>query len=209
MWSLRRPGPDAIRRELERQAREPFSYLDVGASRGRPAPSASRLSAPYRVDHHRIRLGSGAEVFADGVAALRRWEMFRLGWIEICWPSAAIVAGTTVGVLARVLGAWSLHACRIVYVLEEPGPIERFGFAYGTLSDHAASGEERFTVEWEHEDDSVWYDLLAFSRPAKLPSRAARPYFRRLQKRFARESLRAMQRATQAESPGRMQNVAR
>ena len=36
----------------------------------------------------------------------------------------------------------------------------KFGFAYGTLPDHAATGEERFLIEWNQDDDSVWYDIL-------------------------------------------------
>lgn len=53
------------------------------------------------------------------------------------------------------------------------GSIARFGFAYGTLPGHVESGEERFQIEWHRSDDSVWYDILAFSRPnhplARLP----------------------------------------
>jgi uncharacterized protein (UPF0548 family) len=43
----------------------------------------------------------------------------------------------------------------------------------------------------------VWYDLLAFSRPKKFHARAGYPYARFLQKRFARESLRAMKRVVE------------
>jgi uncharacterized protein (UPF0548 family) len=57
------------------------------------------------------------------------------------------------------------------------------------------SGEERFTIEWRREDDSVWYDLLAFSRPRHRLARSGAPLSRRLQRRFARDSLHAMMRA--------------
>jgi uncharacterized protein (UPF0548 family) len=100
----------------------------------------------------------------------------------------------TVGVLASALGLWVLNACRVVYVVDEQRPIRRFAFAYGTLPDHAEFGEERFQVEWE-EDDSVWYDLLAFSRPNQLYSRIAYPYVRYKQNQFAKDSLRAMKAA--------------
>ena len=49
-----------------------------------------------------------------------------------------------VAILARSIGLWWLNACRIVAVVDEDGPVKRFGFAYGTLPDHAGSGEERF-----------------------------------------------------------------
>ena len=84
-----------------------------------------------------------------------------------------------------------MSACRIVYVLVEP---RRFGFAYGTLPAHVERGEERFLVEW-CADDSVWYDILAFSRPNHWLVRLGYPITRLLQKRFARDSMRVMQAA--------------
>jgi len=80
-------------------------------------------------------------------------------------------------------------------VIEEQEPLRRFAFAYGTLPEHTESGEERFQVEWHRADDSVWYDILAFSRPHQLFARLAHPYVRRIQKQFARESMRAMKAA--------------
>ena len=73
--------------------------------------------------------------------------------------------------------------------------MNRFGFAYGTLDDHMETGEERFSVEFRREDDSVWYDLFAFSRPRHPLARVGRPISRMLQRRFARDSLAAMTRA--------------
>ena len=56
-----------------------------------------------------------------------------------------------------------VNACRVVYVVDEEEPIQRYGFAYGTLPDHAETGEERFLVEWNRASGEVWYDILAFS----------------------------------------------
>ena len=121
--------------------------------------------------------------------------MFNLNWITLHWPSTPIRAGENVAVLARYSGVFWLNACRIVYVVEQAEPVRRFGFAYGTLEDHAESGEERFTVEWNRETDEVWYDLLAFSRPNQVLVRLGYPLARRLQKRFAADSKEAMVRA--------------
>jgi uncharacterized protein (UPF0548 family) len=71
----------------------------------------------------------------------------------------------------------------------------KFGFAYGTLPDHVERGEERFLVEWQA-DDSVWYDILAFSRPQHPLAKLGQPLVRRLQKQFASESMAAMQDAS-------------
>lgn len=51
---------------------------------------------------------------------------------------------------------------RVVYVVDEP---QRKGFAYGTLAGHPENGEEAFMIEMR-EDDSVWLQIRAFSRPA-------------------------------------------
>jgi uncharacterized protein (UPF0548 family) len=96
-----------------------------------------------------------------------------------------------VAVLVSHLGFWSLNACRIAYVIEEHGGKEKYGFAYGTLPGHAAIGEERFTVEFDKNDGTVWYDILAFSRPKAL-ARLAYPFTRSLQWRFAKDSKAAM-----------------
>jgi uncharacterized protein (UPF0548 family) len=95
-------------------------------------------------------------------------------------------------VLGRACCMWTLNACRIVHVVDEP---RRFGFAYGTLPDHVESGEERFIVEWNQDDDTVWYDILAFSRPNHFLTRLGYPLVRRLQKRFARDSAGTMKKA--------------
>ncbi len=120
--------------------------------------------------------------------------MFDMPWVELCWPDASIEEGTTVAILISHLGFWSLNPCRIVYVIQEHGAHEKFGFAYGTLLEHEEQGEERFTVEFHSSDQSVWYDLYAFSRPNFL-ARLGYPLARTLQKRFARDSKTAMQRA--------------
>jgi len=116
-------------------------------------------------------------------------------WVRLCWPTAPIAERSNVAVLAHRIGLFWLNACRIVYLIDEDGPTKRFGFAYGTLTEHAESGEERFLVEWNRETDAVSYDLLAFSRPNQFLSRVGYPVARRLQKQFAADSKAAMVRA--------------
>ena len=187
MLRLSKPDRDSIRAFLSTQGGKQFSYSHVGASlEGAPEK--------YTVDHNRILLGEGADVFEWARTAIRQWKMFDMPWIDLCWPSTPIKVDATVAVLISHFGFWSLNACRIVYVIEEHGARERYGFAYGTLPEHGERGEERFTVEFHTEDQSVWYDLYAFSRPGPM-ARLAYPITRALQRRFARDSKAAMQRA--------------
>jgi uncharacterized protein (UPF0548 family) len=188
MLSPRKPSAERLREFLAAQSKLDLTYPAVGATAAVPP-------AGYVVDRTRIKLGEGPSVFAAAQAALRRWEHFRLGWVETWPPERPIQAGQAVAVIARLFGLWWVNACRIVYVVDDKGPVQRFGFAYGTLPEHAESGEERFTVEWHEADDAVWYDILAFSRPQQLLARLGYPLARRLQWRFARDSAAAMQRA--------------
>ena len=109
--------------------------------------------------------------------------------------------GEVMAVVARAIGLWWLNACRIVYVVDEVEPIQRFGFAYGTLPDHAAIGEERFMVEWDQADNSVWYDILSFSRARHILARLGYPMFRRKQMQFGRDSAATMLRVVRAGKP--------
>jgi uncharacterized protein (UPF0548 family) len=184
------PTEQRIRSILTQQEALDFSYAEVGASR-------SELPRNYTSDHNRICLGHGAATFARAVEAMQRWQMLEVPALRLCWPSTRIQSGNAIALVVKHLGIWSLNCCRIAYVVDESG---RYGFAYGTLPEHSVCGEERFTVEWDClSSDSVWYELLSFSRPSSLLVRAAYPVARLLQRRFVRESLAAMVRAVNAQ----------
>lgn len=181
MFLKAKPTDNELRRFVSRLAGSSYSYPDIGAT-------ASRVPDSYTIDHNRTRLGSGSVIWDRAVEAIRSWEMFNIGWVQLCWPDTSIHVGADVAVLIRHFGFYSLNGARIVYLINEDGPIKRFGFAYGTLQEHAEAGEERFMVEWNHQDDSVWYDLFAFSRPSHFLSRLGFPFARLLQQRFAADS---------------------
>ncbi len=185
MFSLKAPTEDEVRRFISKQKDSGFSYPEVGAS-------ATTAPLGYNVDHNRIALGRGEVTWQRAVEAVRAWKMFSMRWVNLLWSRAPIVVGTDVAVSVLHFGFYSLNACRIVYVVDEEGPTKRFGFAYGTLAEHAESGEERFTIEWDRNSDEVWYDILAFSRPRQIFAKLGYPLSRLLQKRFAEGSMAAM-----------------
>lgn len=195
MFFLKHPSPQALERFLEIANQDPFSYEEVGRTvRG-------SIPAGYNVDHNRVLLGHGAVVFERARAALAAWRMFELSWVELLHPDAPITPGQTVLILAQTWGVYSLSASRILECIDEAvehegGFIHHFGFSYGTLMHHVEKGEERFTVEHHAHDDSVWYDLLAFSIPVHPLARVGYMASRAAQRRFARDSKAAMVRAT-------------
>lgn len=193
MLSFQKPTKDVVHQFLGTQASSAFTYSAVGATANVPP-------ADFIVDRARTRLGTGHHVFETAKAALQRWDHFQLGWVEPGSAESPIVPGQVVAIAASLFGTWWLNACRIVYVVDETGPISRFGFAYGTLADHAESGEERFLVEWNSADDSVWYDILAFSRPQQILPWLGYPLLRWLQELFRQDSAEAMQRAVESQT---------
>ena len=196
MFTLTEPSDEDIRTFVASQSELPFSYTGVGATRFDPDQSAAPRG--YTLDHNRIELGRGAEVFQRAVEALKQWRQFDLGWVTLVPRGVKLEKGATVAVKTRTGGLWSLSAARVVYVIDEEGPLRRFGFAYGTLPDHVERGEERFLIEWNASDDRVWYDILAFSQPRHPLVKLGSPYARRLQRRFARDSLLVMRSASQS-----------
>lgn len=178
---LREPSEANVATFIASQRDLPYTYAEVGATNATPP-------AGYNIDHNRIQLGSGEATYRGAVEALKKWRHFELGWVAIVPHGVIVEVGATVAVKARAFGTWSLNATRVVYTIDEG---RRFGFAYGTLPDHVEKGEERFLVEWLP-DDSVWYDIFAFSRPQHPLVKLSTPLARRLQAQFARDSLKRM-----------------
>src|SRR5262249_32823610 len=140
--------------------------------------------------------------FAAACQALQAWRMFPPEMAQLYWATTPQQIGETVAVRfwAAPLRLWMLFPARIVYTVDDErdaagGRVRRLGFAYGTLPDHAQRGEERFLIEWQKADDSVWYDLMAVSQPAHWLARLGYPYARCQQARFRRLSCEAMQTA--------------
>lgn len=118
-----------------------------------------------------------------------------MGWVELFPRVAAIEPGTVVAVLVHHLGFWSLNACRVVYGVGDRHSGSSFGFAYGTLTNHAELGEEIFEVMIEPETEEVIYRIQAVSKPHAALARIGYPVARYYQERFRRDSTEALRRA--------------
>lgn len=192
MFLLRRPDEYVLEKFVEQQKKLDFSYTFVGATHPNKLTGSEKTLSPkgFIRDHNRIQLGRGEATFNKAVDTLKNWKAYALGWTNI-YPKTEPQQGETFCVLASHFGFYSLSSLRIVYVVDEP---KRFAFAIGTLPGHVEKGEERFMVEWLS-DDTIHYDLLAFSKPQHPFVYLGYPVARQLQKRFARDSKKVMQRA--------------
>jgi uncharacterized protein (UPF0548 family) len=185
MFCVRRPSREAIDRFVRDSQELPLSYGPIGIVSG---------ETPCRdLDEAIVTIGRGRTEFDRARAALMVWQQFDIGWVETFPRHAPVEVGTVVAVLIQHLGFWSLNGCRVLYHVGGDG---RFGFAYGTLTNHAESGEELFDVFLDPKSDEVRYRIRATSKPQAALARIGRPIVRALQARFRRDSVAAMKRAT-------------
>jgi uncharacterized protein (UPF0548 family) len=177
---LMKPSEATLQAFVEEQKNLDFSYKEVGATK-------SVLPSGYDHDKSSCVLGKGEAVFLTAEKILRNWKMWPEEWAKIYPKNIEQESGNLVVCIFRVYGFWWVNALKIVYKIEEKNTSfkRRSGFAYGTLKAHAVMGEEIFAVTW-HNDDTVTYDMLAFSKPNFLFGRIFKPLARQLQKRFVR-----------------------
>jgi len=174
-----RPSPLEIHAFIESSHTQPLSYEPVGIAR--------TGCAGFQLDHQETIIGRGRTALERAMAALTEWEHFHLGWVEVFPARPAIAPGTVIAVLAQHLGFWSLNGCRVVYTIGQSNTDE-FGFAYGTLDDHAERGEEIFKLSMRQDTGDVVYTIRAVSQPRALLARIGFPIARSFQRRFRHDS---------------------
>jgi len=195
MFLARRPTPHEIERFLHASEDLPHSYGPIGI--------VTSHTVGRRLDEATIAVGRGIADFERARAALVAWKQFDIGWVETFPRHAPVTAGTVVAVLIRHFGFWSLNGCRVLYEVGDQTETARFGFAYGTLTNHAESGEELFEVFIDPRTQDVVYRIRAISWPQTALTRVGQPVVRALQARFRRDSVAAIARATRAAGIGR------
>ncbi|BDD82520.1 hypothetical protein TPB0596_22830 [Tsukamurella pulmonis] len=168
--------------ELAALADAPFTYAEVGATRGVP-PADAHGNRAERV------VGRGAEDFAAVRESIMTYGMQRGAGMRVRASTSRARPGTVLVLSAPLFGPIRIP-CRVVYVVDEP---DRAGFAYGTLPGHPESGEELFSVELRP-DGAVVAVIAAFSRPGRWYTRLGAPVARALQAAMTRRYLAAVAR---------------
>lgn len=175
---------------LERQLPSELAALRRLARIGQPADltyaeygltALGHAPAGYRTVRERARVGTGEEAFMRLANGILAWELHRGAGLRVAAgtpraaPGVRVVSGMGVGP-ARIPAP-----CRVLWTREPDGSgPRRAGFGYGTLKGHPVSGEESFSAVLEA-DGSVWFEVLAYSRPANVVMRAAAPVTERTQ----------------------------
>lgn len=187
MFLIQRPSQTVVDRFLRDSHELPLSYAPIGILR--------QDSFLHGLDEAVVAIGHGRGDFERARAALIAWKQFDIGWVKTFPRDAPLAVGTDVAVLIRHLGFWSLNGCRIVYCVDGSSNEARFGFAYGTLTNHAEAGEELFEIFIDPDSEAVMYHIRATSWPRAPLAYVGQPIVRTLQARFRRDSVRAMKRA--------------
>ncbi|MEO3973772.1 DUF1990 domain-containing protein [Streptomyces sp. CAU 1734] len=170
-----------------------LSYPEVGATRHGPMPGG------YRHLHHTTRVGRGRAGFEAAAAAVTGWRMHRESGARLRATGPRAEPGVLVEVSAGLGRLRVGGRCEVVWTAREA---QLAGFAYGTLPGHPECGEESFTVSLR-EDGSVWFTVMAFSRPDRWYTRLAGPLVPPLQRAYARRLGRTVRRLAAADAAGR------
>ncbi|CAM8986680.1 hypothetical protein QQ045_008570 [Rhodiola kirilowii] len=148
----------------------------------------------FHLNHARVLLGSGVDVYDKGKRALLSWSHFRFDWGFVD-PKTPIEKGTKFCVCVKELIPWVMMPLQVVYVDQSRNATAvggaYFGYGSGTLNGHLLAGEERFSIKLD-ENNEVWYEILSISKPAHILSLITYPYVQLRQKYFASQSAKAM-----------------
>jgi uncharacterized protein (UPF0548 family) len=180
-----RPSDSAAMKQMleSLESVEP-TYSDIGAT------LAGRQPEGFHHDRFETVLGAGPQTFQRAVTGLKTWEAHRLPGLRVFPDGQEIRTGATVVLTLGTSFVAIAAPCRIVSVIDGQ---TRWGFAYGTLPGHPERGEEAFSVSISP-DQTVRFEIEAFSRPGDPLVRLSGPIGRGMQRGGTGGYLRALKR---------------
>lgn len=144
--------------------------------------------------HHvtvRARVGAGDRAFQAVVAEMREWGIHRRAGLTVRDPQPPAIG---VRLDARLgVGPLALPApVRVVWLHDEE---DLYGYGFGTVAGHPATGEEAFIVTRAGAGGAVYFEVRAFSRPAAWYMRLGGPAGRLAQRLVTARYVAAARRA--------------
>lgn len=188
---LIRPSDSAaLARLVEDLSSTEPNYSDIGATLAGTRPDG------FHHDHYEAELGQGPQTFQRAVTGLKTWKAHRLPGMRVFPDDQEVLTGATIVVTLGTPIVALAVPCRIVSVIDGQ---TRWGFAYGTLPGHPEQGEEAFIVSIAP-DQTVRFEIKAFSRPGDPLVRLSGPIARGIQKGGTTGYLRALKRFVDEEA---------
>ena len=156
------------------------TYAEVGAS--------AYLPLPHGYDHMRYRTRLPDGCFETAVEFVQTFAVHRAAGIGMLTSAPRAIKGERVTVSLGI-GRLRVQApCQVVAVFDTK---DWRGWAYGTLPGHPERGEEAFLVA-RAKDGAVWFEVRAFSRPARWFTRLGEPLIPLGQRAYAWNLARAL-----------------
>ncbi len=180
---LGRSSIDERDRRLAAARRAELTYDHVGSTLH---PERFPGRAPRKV--RRNLTGLGDHTFITAADGLRAWVPQRHLGAGIHPPLAAVAVGETLLVILALGPVEVTAPNRVVWVLDE---LDRFGFAYGTLPGHPASGEEAFMVE-RVDHGRLDLSVTVDATPATPAGRALAPLVAQVQRQAVNRYLQGL-----------------
>lgn len=171
-----RPDRTALERALTRQRALPVTF-----------DGPLQPTAGFRFVRVLEPLGTGENVLGQAARGLEAWAVYP-GWMTLYPYPAPVEKGVCAAFVTGVTPFWAVSAVRITEVERSAG---RSAFTLRTLPQHPLAGAERFCV-YRDEQDAVWYELTALSKPQHPLAKLGAPAVRLVQRRFARDSVRSL-----------------
>jgi uncharacterized protein (UPF0548 family) len=156
-----------------------LTYTEVGGTIQLPLPHG------YQHVVYHTRLGTVS--FEDAAEAVETFAMHRAAGIKMITTAPRAAKGVRVTASVGVGPIRVLAPCEVIAVVADA---DRRGFAYGTLAGHPERGEEAFFVT--RESGVVFFEMRAFSRPARWFTRIGEPFAPYLQRLYAWNLARAL-----------------
>lgn len=175
---LRRPSDSKIAAFKKRQ------------SKNSPNFTIEQQQRKIEVQHHRVKLGQGEELFAFARELIKEWQVFCTPDCTAYPPDEPPKVGLTTVSLLREWGIWFLISCRITEVLDSN---EEYGFTYETLPGHVECGYETFKVKMDPVTKDVDYIIDSKSNHRFFLFWLASPIVHWLQMRYKINSAKHMQ----------------
>ena len=169
---------------LSKQQKATFSYTEIACTK-LEKNQPLKIPKGYVEDYNFINIGKGDQTWEKAKTTIQQWKHFPPSFTKIYPNTTKIEAGNIVVVMINILGLWCRNPAKIVYTFNKPN---RFGFAYGTLQEHAEQGEEAFWIS-RNSNNQITYHLRAISKPKFWAAKLAYPLARKYQRKFALESM--------------------
>ena len=195
------PHKDRIVQLTRSYSALPVTQANVGSTRQWDRSIPEKIPTPKfikrdgnRVLHQRYKIGNGEQDYRAAVEALTLGKCFQLTWVEPVLQRP-LEKDDTFCLIVHAFGLCSINFCRVVYRDEESTAKNNFfTIGVGTLERHAATGEERLSVNWNRENDDVHFLIDSYSRPSTWLSKLFAFYLRSQQLKFVDQASKRMKR---------------